>query len=500
MEDIEIWILNNSYIKNSYKYITGEYKNFSPEEIVTLDLDDDYCSENDLVKLIDFWILPKISFPIEFYIKLIAIDSKQKKNKESENKKSENEESDTDESDTKYIRLYFEDFYNNKIGFAVDSDNFELFMYLLDNNLSTIKDTLKYIVSVDNLFYFKYLLNQYNIKESLIKKLSSIAIDEFSLNIIKYYIENLLEFININNLLNSINYRHEIEILDFLRLKNISINNEHIRENLGKFGSIELIEYFMSINVNLDFDKILIHACEYGFYEIIEFLYKINKINFKCLLRAAETFCGNDSKLHIIKFLMEKNPSYNEELLRILVMKKRFEICDELLSSGINISCCEIVTEKLFAQIFYETTYERGDYYGCRDICESETDRNNESDLKILKYLLNKGLNINCCNCILIKNACKNNFYDIIEFLINNGALFHGSILYKNIIDDEILKLLLEKNVYKDEELLMYACKSGNINIIKILIDKGVNIKNNNELLVWCNRNNILQEILDYKK
>lgn len=121
--------------------------------------------------------------------------------------------------------------------------------------------------------------------------------------------------------------------------------------------------------------------------------------------------------------------------------------------------------------------------------------------LDIVKHLVSKGVNVNEEDTVSLKYACEYGHIQIVDFLIKNNANINDSLgivvaCEKGFID--IVKLLID-NGAKIEECLKYACKSGNLNLVKYLIEQkevDVNEDNTLSLCYACKYNYI--EIVKY--
>ena len=130
-----------------------------------------------------------------------------------------------------------------------------------------------------------------------------------------------------------------------------------------------------------------------------------------------------------------------------------------------------------------------------------------------VKYALNKWIknhDIDIDIDFALRFACKNGYYDITKLLLENGADVHVNndtcLKITTIMNyNKITKLLLDHGadaLVNDSELLkLIHIKKDNIDIIKILIDKGCNVQiNNNNILrrsIKCREVEIVKLLLD---
>lgn len=127
IEQLENWIQNNAYIKESKTYRTGKYLKYIPSSIPTIDINNFEINRMNIEKLFSFFVFWRInSIPIEIYIILLNIDKNQLKKITEE-----------------YLLLGWEKQYitninemlGNKASLIAESNNLELLIYTLDNNI-----------------------------------------------------------------------------------------------------------------------------------------------------------------------------------------------------------------------------------------------------------------------------------------------------------------------------------------------------------------------------
>lgn len=90
------------------------------------------------------------------------------------------------------------------------------------------------------------------------------------------------------------------------------------------------------------------------------------------------------------------------------------------------------------------------------------------------EYYLNKKFAKRC-----LEMACKYRRYDIVKLMVARGAFISTKILCKSIKnkDTEIAKLLIDNNAdIHDHNVLYTACDQNQIDIVQLLIQKGVNV------------------------
>ena len=113
---------------------------------------------------------------------------------------------------------------------------------------------------------------------------------------------------------------------------------------------------------------------------------------------------------------------------------------------------------------------------------------------KIVEFLINKGANItdkDRLNNTLLIIASKYNNKEIVEYLINIGVNVNDenydgytALLYAYDNDNiEIMKLLINAGASVDDILFESICKDGFTELVKMIIDKGKSVNSNKRLL-----------------
>ena len=119
-------------------------------------------------------------------------------------------------------------------------------------------------------------------------------------------------------------------------------------------------------------------------------------------------------------------------------------------------------------------------------------DSSKNDDMILVKLSLEKGADIHVNNNEPLKVAGKNGHFNIIKFLVENGANVQddvlGSAIWRGNLD--IVKYLVNHgaDVHERNDLtLAWASSSGNLNIVKYLLDHGVDIHANDDMAIsWA--------------
>lgn len=219
-------------------------------------------------------------------------------------------------------------------------------------------------------------------------------------------------------------------------------------------------------------------------------LKEINKIDTNCLKVSIEKILNSCSK--------EKNV---KTCFHDLITKMGLTETDEL-----DIAKCTDNKDKL---LLLQISCIVGDLQMCKyliQICGC-IDMTNTlmfgviyNHLDIVKYLVEKGIDIDVGNSYAIIRSAGDGNLDIVKYLVENGAsIDNKNLLYSAIGGGnlEIVKYLVEKGAnINDPHLLSYAVECDNFEIVKYLVDKGANVNNSSTLSNAVLNNNL--EIVKY--
>jgi len=328
-------------------------------------------------------------------------------------------------------------------------------------------------IDIDGLCYNKStLINLFNIEEPFSNPFTKIKFNNkiiFQLLdniIIKYNINDIvLYFINneeiilylFDNYNVDINYQNGIflnkavknnNLVDFLLDNKITLQNDKLLNIASKVGNLKIVKLIIEAKTQLEKDSALIEASKNGHLEIVKFLIdngaNIHIEDDEALFEAVE-----DDHLDVVKFLIDNGIDIlnNKTILNKILNNKNLDIFNYLLDKG------AVITNELLSHAILSEKI---------DIVKLLIDKFNikpkdkdillvcyNNDTKLLKYLIEKGLDI---------------YYD------NNSLLLKSSVLGKF----NIVKFLIENNVSiktNKYKVILNACKSHNLNLLKYLIN-----------------------------
>jgi len=106
-------------------------------------------------------------------------------------------------------------------------------------------------------------------------------------------------------------------------------------------------------------------------------------------------------------------------------------------------------------------------------------------NIPIIKYFLDKRIDISADNHFAIKTACLNNMPELLNFLIKRGAdpCAENNYPIMHTSNYKIIEILMEHGAdihASDDHLFRRCVKFGNYDLVEILMSLGVNINANN--------------------
>lgn len=192
-------------------------------------------------------------------------------------------------------------------------------------------------------------------------------------------------------------------------------------------------------------------ACELGHYELVNLVYNIELV--REYKHDPLVFAGGNGDYEIMKRLISSNNPF--------IIKRRFET-----------ALMEACVSKSFKS--------RDDKMKFLDFIFANIDKAHIKKYKLDKYYLGHALG----------KVMSENDTELVKYLLQKGAKPSPSLIC-NIIQSgnmEMMTLCYKHapeyaNFYSPESVLLSACKSGSVDMVKYLIDHGIVIKKDQELL-----------------
>ena len=356
-----------------------------------------------------------------------------------------------------FERCYKNNIINGKIIDEITKEEIDPLNSIDIDGLCYNKSTLIDLFDIDKPFSNPFTKIKFNNK--IIFQLLDNIIIKYNINdIVLYFIDNkeiiqyLFENYNVD-----INYQNSIflnkavknnNLVDFLLDNKINLQNNELLNTASKVGNLKIVKLIIEEKTQPEKNLALIKASKNGHLEIVKFLIdndaNIHTENDEALFVAVE----NDH-LDIVKFLIDNGIDIlnNTTILNKILNNKNLDIFNYLLDKG------AIITDQL---LFHAILDEK------IDIVKLLIDKFNiklkdkdillicyNNDIKLLKYLIEKGLDIYYDNNSLLLKSSVLGKFNIVKFLIENGVS-------------------IKTNKYK---VILNACKSHNLNLLKYLIN-----------------------------
>lgn len=411
--NLENWIEENPWIKNSKLYKSGEYLNYEDIPIVNFyDFNiSNYDLFSDFADVVNFWKLDESDgkyFPYESYIILLFLPFKEINLIEKI-------------YNTKFSYNIFKEL-KNKIKDKIKDEN-ELTFFIKENDLKKIKFLVKCGVKITEKILKAAAENgNVEIMDFLVKNASDLE-DRYVFYIIlryKYFTiaQDLID--------NGFNIHEKDE--DFLR-------------NYAMLGDFEAIKFFVKNGADINAKNSETLLLSIKNLEIVEYLVK-NGSNITCdILQQAV----RNGEIDILEYLIENDRDMNiqnsagcsDMLLKTASSENNFVMFKYLINNGVKIN-------KIFNIIYSNIEY---------------------NNLEFIQYLINYSIkyNIEYDKNFLLKYTINTHKYDIALLFIENGAKFDENYIdkmfenknydfFRFVLNNNIIDPIYIEKLYNIEE------------------------------------------------
>ena len=377
-----------------------------------------------------------------------------------------------------------EEFYNFIIDFEEDdryiSQQFSIETYRTMNNrfgffLDDISGYMDYLPAA---IFLLHLYNQMNETEK-----------NLALKPINYLIKRLNS--NLDNPLLDLNYEYEsyhrllIKSLEYFCLGDDVVHQEHfdLLHSIILHFPLEMVTFYAK---RMD-DRSVYAAAQYGYLAALEKLVETGKVD-----------------LH----------KENDRVLRLAVENGHLPVAEFLIPKGMNIRARDNALVRSAAKNGHQAVVAylimKGANIHARDN-EAVRQAAQHGHLSVVKFLEEKGADVNARNGEALRLAARRGFLAIVEFLVEKGVPIHEHAFrlaaeHRHLaivkfffqqqetipINAQLLQMLAEKSDLAmmdfliergadihthDDKLLALAIKQNNSNLIKLLIDKEIDLR-----------------------
>ena len=291
-----------------------------------------------------------------------------------------------------------------------------------------------------------------------------------------------------------------------LKFKNLEIisNIEEIYY-IAKYATLKTLKLFFKKNKDIILENFK-HFCSFSSLENIKFLIE-NGLDFSNLpYDPFESVCVGGSS-EVAKFFVENNfynPNDIERYIYEAVSHCNYSVIKFLVENGFSVqnnhlSIPLVYTVNFECQKVFNFLIENGhpgDYDSIIQACLL-------GNLEMVKILIEKGIDINNHN--LLENACQGGNLKIVKLLVKNNIKIDKKIIYSitqacKENNYEIVKFLIDicnkkdikiKKIISHYDLLEIAYENDNLKIMEILLQNEIEIKNKH--FEWICKNNKLE-------
>lgn len=248
------------------------------------------------------------------------------------------------------------------------------------------------------------------------------------------------------------------------------------KDNLNIFR--DLIENMEMKYPNEQLDVYLQHAVEHSKLDIVKYL--INKgVKIDYFMPYILSHAAEKGNVELFKYLVKHGYKQNlegEYILAHAAFYGKIDLVKYLLSVGApDISKNNALIHAVKSKNILE-----------------------ETQIEIVKALLNNGANIHHNNDLALKTASSNDNLEVVKYLVENGAnttnVLNNALETGNLI---LVKYLVEHGA-KTTNTLTNAVKTNNLSLIKYLVENGADIHADNEMPIILAAENVQLPIYYY--
>lgn len=269
-----------------------------------------------------------------------------------------------------------------------------------------------------------------------------------------------------------------IEVIEDYKVT-VDDNTTYLFKYFLVFGNLEIMKYLVDIGTNIDFKEpeLLNDAAERGYLDIVKYLFD-NGAVVDSLYDRSLRLAATNNHLDVVKYLVEKGTNVNHHnciALSNAITLDNVDVVKYLVKNGADLD--------LYGPGFLNSASSSG-------------------HLDIVKVLVENGVNKKSYNKAFL-SACKKGHLNVVRYLVENGADIHvdndfGLNYAANNGHLDLVKYLIDKGITMNNDALVNASASGNLEIFKYLVKHGGDIHGKNDQCLIVAATTIRLDILKY--
>ena len=350
--------------------------------------------------------------------------------------------------------------------YSLENGNFDIASKMLEKDVKIDTLCILYAVKSKNIDVVNFLIKVNGTEDKYINnKIIEFAASEGDITFINEILKlNIYEKEKINDLYKlamfSAGEKGHIHIVKKMLVNGANNYNETMM-NAAKGGFIDIVKLMLENGAD-NYNETMEKARGKNRFEIVKIMLERTKDKNTRIINKNLSDAGKNGNYEIVKLMIENGATYFNECLFYSIRNNNYNIFEIVIDK------CDINKYvSYYSKRGYEKFVDKYIYHAAKvgniKMVQKLLEKEGKECPKILKYAVKSGKlfdfltrqNIGILDCVeIVKSAAKSGNIILFNSLYNK---------YENFITNEL------------NDILLYACKGGNINIVKFLVEKGAN-------------------------